>query len=603
MSIRLLDPRIVDQIAAGEVVERPASVVKELVENALDAGATRIAIELMEGGRGLVRVVDDGSGIPASELALAFASHATSKLADVGDLEHIATLGFRGEALASIGSISRARIRSRARGSEAGAEIEDHGGRVGDVRAAAAPPGTSVEVRDLFFNTPARRKFLKRDSTELGHCVEAVLRLALAHPGVAFHLRHDGKEVLTLPKAERLFERLRAALGAALGEEPLELATRDAELGLEGVLQRPSEAKREARQYLFLNGRHIRDRALQRAIKDAYASFLFGNVQASYVLHLSLDPALADPNVHPTKIEVRFRDAGRIFGLLRRSVEQRLRASGHAAPGARLLLGDGEPLPEMPMPIGVRDEGPPSRAGSPSSGASFPIVARPELPFDVHAAEATSATAPTSGAREAIAPDREPARSAGAEVIQLHQRYLVRATYRGLEVIDQHALHERVNYEAFRSDLRAKGIAIQRLLAPEIAPVDPALLASIEERGEELQRLGLDLRPFGRDSVALFGLPARLSGEDPGHLLERALRLLREAADGEELAPEHFLAEVLASRACRGSVMVGDPMRPEQVRYLLERAATLADDSTCPHGRPTRIAFSVEELDRAFKRR
>ncbi|MBK9384534.1 MAG: DNA mismatch repair endonuclease MutL [Planctomycetes bacterium] len=596
MSIRLLDPRIVDQIAAGEVVERPASVVKELVENALDAGATRIAIDLEEGGRGLVRVVDDGSGIPASELPLAFASHATSKLADVGDLEHIATLGFRGEALASIGSISRSRIRSRARGCEAGAEIEDHGGRVGEVRAAAAPIGTSIEVRDLFFNTPARRKFLKRDSTELGHCVEAVLRLALAHPGVAFHLRHDGKEVLTLPKAERLFERLRAALGAALGEEPLELAIRDAELGLEGVLQRPSEAKREARQYLFLNGRHIRDRALQRAIKDAYANFLFGNVQASYVLHLSLDPALADPNVHPTKIEVRFRDAGRIFGLLRRSVEQRLRASGHAAPGARLLLGDGEPLPEMPMPISVRE-------GAPSRGLAEPPTARPELPF-ASAGELCGAHEGSAGAvSHALAGAPELARASSSEVIQLHDRYLVRATARGLEVIDQHALHERVNYEAFRADLRAKGIAIQSLLAPEIASVEAALLARVEERVEELQRLGLDLRPFGRDSVALFGLPARLSGEDPGDLLERALRLLRDAEDGEELAPEHFLAEVLASRACRGSVMVGDPMRPEQVRYLLERASMLADDSTCPHGRPTRIAFSVDELDRAFKRR
>jgi DNA mismatch repair protein MutL len=457
-------------------------------------------------------------------------------------------------------------------------------------------------VRDLFFNTPARRKFLKRDSTELGHCVEAVLRLALAHPGVAFHLRHDGKEVLTLPQAERLFERLRAALGAALGEQPLELATRDAELGLEGVLQRPSEARREARQYLFLNGRHIRDRALQRAIKDAYGSFLFGNVQASYVLHLSLDPALADPNVHPTKIEVRFRDAGRIFGLLRRSVEQRLRASGHAAPGARLLLGDGEPLPEMPMPISVR-EGAPSRGAAPAGESGLPASARVALPF-ASSPSSSAAQAPSGdAASHALAPAPELARATSSEVIQLHDRYLVRATARGLEVIDQHALHERVNYEAFRADLRAKGIAIQRLLAPEIAQVEAALLARVEERGEELQRLGLDLRTFGRDSVALFGLPARLSGEDPGDLLERALRLLRDAEDGEELAPEHFLAEVLASRACRGSVMVGDPMRPEQVRYLLERAAALADDSTCPHGRPTRIAFSVDELDRAFKRR
>jgi DNA mismatch repair protein MutL len=578
------------------VVERPASVVKELLENALDAGATRISVDLEEGGRGLVRVVDDGCGIPPEELHLAFASHATSKLGDVGDLEHIATLGFRGEALASIGSISRARLRSRARGREAGAEIEDLGGRVGEVRAAAAPPGTSVEIRDLFFNTPARRKFLKRDATELGHCVEAVLRLALAHPAVSFQLRHDGKEVLALGAAERLVTRLRDALGEALGAEPLELATRDAELGLEGVLQRPAEAKRDARQYLFLNGRHIRDRALQRAIKDAYASFLFGNVQPSYVLHLSLDPALVDPNVHPTKIEVRFRDPGRLFGLLRRSVEQRLRASGHAARGAQILLGAGEPLPEMPMPIEVREGDPAPAWSAPRVPPSASVGGR-ELPYFPPSPASSSRP---SGVSAELA---ETAAATRGEVLQLHDRYLVRASSRGLEVIDQHALHERVNYEAFRAELRAKGIAVQQLLAPEIAHVEPALLAQVEERAEELLRLGLDLRPFARDAVALFGLPARLGGEDPSELLQRALRLLRGAVDGEELAPEHFLAEVLASRACRGSVMVGDPLRPEQVRYLLARAAELADDSTCPHGRPTRIAFTVEELDRAFKRR
>ncbi len=584
--IALLPENVRNQIAAGEVVERPASVVKELVENALDAGATRIEIDLEEGGARLVRVKDDGRGMPREDLLLAFAPHATSKLRTSEDLEHIGSLGFRGEALASIGSVSRARITSRERGVPLGWRIENEGGALGEPQEAGAAEGTSVEVRDLFFNVPARRRFLKQTATELARCLDVVQRLALAHEGVGFVLTHEHKRVFDVEASLDLRARVRRAFGAELAAALVPVEAETNGLRLWGWIAPPRFARADtARQMFFLNGRFLRDKLLVRALKEGYRGFLFDTRSPVGFLHLALDPARVDVNVHPQKSEVRFREERAVFGLVASAVRAAVQACDMAMPGAGLVeraLARGAPTttPELHYTSAQ-----PARAE--------------RLPIEVHERPGPAAAdAPSSGFAGAAALAAQlPARGG---LVQVARTYIVRALPEGFEVIDQHALHERITYEGLLSDLRAGRFERQRLLVPELVELSRAEVLLVGAQKDELARAGFELEPFGETTLALHAYPARLQRPRTGEIVRAVVAALEE---GRTLSREQLLESVLQRAACRASVMAGDELDPEEMRELLERGRALESDQTCVHGRPTRIRFTLLDLERAFLRK
>ncbi|HEX6883140.1 MAG TPA: DNA mismatch repair endonuclease MutL [Planctomycetota bacterium] len=580
-AIRVLSERVRNQIAAGEVVERPASVVKELVENALDAGASEITVELEAGGVDLVRVVDDGRGMGPEDLALAFVSHATSKLAEVDDLLHIGTLGFRGEALASIGSVARARLLARRATDEHAWSIEDEGGRIGPVVAAGAPRGTTVEVRDLFFNVPARRAFLKRTATELARCLDVLQRLALAHLGTGFVVKHDRGRVFDVEREMDLVARVRRLFGAELAAALVPVAARDGSVALEGLLAPPRFSRGDtARQMWFLNGRPLRDRVLSRCLVEAYRGFNDEKRQPVAFLSLSVPPEAVDVNVHPTKSEVRFRDERRLFPFLLGALRAAVARTDMATPGSAVLV---------PFPRLVGRDGP--RGATPWSAAR----PRPEeLEVREGPATAPPRAAPLPGV-EADAP------AAPGPVLQVAATYLVREVEGGLEIVDQHALHERVTYERLKAGLRAGGIEVQRELVPELVELARSEVHALEEHLASLARLGIEIALFGPTTVAVHALPALL----PRRAAPRLVReLVAALADGGALpGPEELLEHVVHSMACRRSVMAGDVLAPEEAEALLAAAARLDHDQTCPHGRPTRVRLSLADLERAFHRR
>ncbi|MBK7643832.1 MAG: DNA mismatch repair endonuclease MutL [Planctomycetes bacterium] len=562
-----------NQIAAGEVVERPASVVKELVENALDAGATRIEIDLEEGGARLVRVRDDGSGMSVADLELCFAPHATSKLRTSDDLEHIASLGFRGEALASIGSVSRARITTRERGEPVGWRMDDEGGALSGPLEAGAAEGTSVEVRELFFNVPARRRFLKQPATELARCLDVVQRLALAHAGVAFVLTHEGKRVFDVEAGMDLRARVRRAFGAELAASLVPLEAEQAGLRLSGFVAPPRFARGDSsRQMFFLNGRFLRDKLLVRALKEGYRGFLFDSRSPVAFLELALDPARVDVNVHPQKSEVRFREERAIFGCVAHAVREAVKRCDMATPGAQLV--------DRAL---AREGFEPNRGLPFSSPEVLAAPARAEARAPLQVFE-------RPGGLAALEP---------GGLLQVARTYIVRALPEGFEVIDQHALHERITYEALLRDLRAGRCERQRLLVPELVELSRADLVRIVAAREELARAGFELEPFGETTLALQAYPARLERLRAGELV-RAIAAALE--DGRTLGREQLLESVLQRAACRASVMAGDELELSEMRELLERGRALESDQTCVHGRPTRVRFTLTDLERAFLR-
>jgi DNA mismatch repair protein MutL len=603
--IARLSELVQNQIAAGEVIERPASVVKELVENALDAGATRVVVELEDGGVKLVRVTDDGAGLHADDLALAFEPHATSKLADASDLEHIATLGFRGEALASIASVARCRMLSRMRAVATGSEISVHGGQRAPPREAGGPEGTAIEVRDLFFNTPARRRFLRTTATELGRCLDVVQRLALASPGVGFVATHDGRRLFDVEPGMDLRARVRRTFGAELSESLVPVAAADGTTSLAGFVAPPRFARRDtARQMWFLNGRPLRDRVLARVLREAYRGFLVEGRQPVVFLALALDPAAVDVNVHPAKAEVRFRDERRLFGFLAHHVREAVRSTDMATPGERLI--------ELAQ---RREE---------RTGAAF------VRQYDLPAAPSTLEHRTASEVREALpserghvhdhahphAHHRTPAHAPLRELephavgaiddlsgpyLQVAETYLVRALPDGFEVIDQHALHERLTFEGLLRDVQDGRVEVQRNLVPELVEVSPAQAALVEEHLDTLARAGVELARFGERTLAVHGLPARLRRVDAEGLVRDVVERIERA--GKAPSSSELLEEVLHSAACRASVMAGDMLSQAEIRSLLERASAAESDQTCPHARPTRVRFTLADLERAFHRR
>lgn len=579
MPIRLLPRQLVDQIAAGEVVERPASVVKELVENALDAGARRIEVDVEGGGADRIAVTDDGSGIAESELPLAVASHATSKISSSDDLAAIVTMGFRGEALASVASVSRLSITSRERGAVAAARIAVEGGEAGPVAPAAGPPGTRVEVRQLFWNVPARRKFLRSAATELGRIEEVLESIALCRPGVAFRLVSEGKVRLDLPPTEDPARRVRAVLGDAadaLLEVQADLDLGGSPLAVWGLVGRPELARASARALRFaLNGRAVLDRTLTHAVREAFRGLVEpGRTPLGFVA-IELDPSTVDVNVHPAKTEVRFRQQQAVHGAVMRCVRSALRAAdlvpafelGAPAPG-------GPRIPAAPAPA--------STFGSFAAWAAATAVAPPVV-------EVAPAEPMLHGNR------------AARRVMQVHGSYLVVEDREGILVVDQHALHERAMFEELHARIAQSPLESQRMLVPAAVEVDARAAECAEEAAPLLARLGIELVAAGPRSVLVQSYPTFLLGRgvEPGEFVPA---LLARLADEGRADVEAALSEVLDMMACKAAVKAGDRLSGTELEALLDARERLERASNCPHGRPTSLRISLRDLERSFGR-
>ncbi len=558
--IRVLTPDVVNKIAAGEVIERPASVVKELVENALDAGAREIRVDLEEGGRKLIRVTDDGHGIEPADLPLAFAPHATSKLASADDLFAIATFGFRGEALASIGSVARVRCASRTKSGE-GAELVVENGEATEVRPAAVAPGTVLEVRNLFQNVPVRRKFLRSIESETEHVAEAVARVAIARPDVRFDLFVEGERRHALPPSDR-----RTRIGVFFGTEVADALQEVEGDPFHAWIAPPQHARVSAKGlHFYLNGRFIRDRVLARAVNEAYRELIpHGRYPVAFVF-LEMDPSEVDVNVHPTKIEVRFRQVWRLHDRI-------------AADLRKALLGSGLDVRLEPSRLA-------DRGGAPLLHPADP--GRAVLDFfagSAHPGASAVAAAP-------------PLLSTGKRVFQVHDRYLVEETDEGIRIIDQHALHERVMLEEFRKQYASAAIAKQRLLIPSVVELGKERLARLDAHRELLESFGVELDDYGRGAVAVRAVPALVAEHDPALLLGDFLDL---AEEGDPEIP--LLERALEFMACRAAVKFGRRLAFEEIERLLRDAEGLDFASACAHGRPTAIKLTLADLERFFQR-
>ena len=612
--IQQLSPSLVNRIAAGEVIERPASVVKELVENALDAGASHVTIEVEDGGRELIRIIDDGHGIPAVDLPLAFASHATSKLTSDEDLFQISTMGFRGEALASIGSVSHARILTRTEDSDAAHEVQNRGGAISDVQAAAGNVGTVIEVRNLFFNVPARRKFLKGTATEFGHISEMVLRLALPHPKVRFTLSHNGRKSLELP-ATSAEERILQAWPEDFREQRLkiDLNVRDAEIRIRGVVGLPELARPTPKhQYLYLNSRHIRDRFIQHALREAYRGLTEPGRHPAAVLLIEVPPGDVDVNVHPTKSEVRFRDGGRIHGLVLSSVREKLLGSD-LTPSAVPMRADGEEQrPDLrerlasffrAVPVEVMTETQTSQEPWKLQGPQVQGMLTPQaptLPSPQRSPGVPGEGEERSEPRPEVSNLKSQVSDHKAAALQLHNSYLVTQSEDGLIIIDQHALHERIMYEDLLARLSRGPLESQRLLIPETLPASSSQAALLDHIQPLLARLGIEVAAFGPGTLAVHAFPSFLEKLGPAQfvadLLERGEQELL------DLTEEETLHEILDMMACKAAIKAGDPLTPGEIEALLARRELVDRSSNCPHGRPTTLRLSLRDLEKQFKR-
>lgn len=606
MTIRLLPPTLVNQIAAGEVVERPAAAVKELVENSLDSGATRIEVVLVEGGQALISVTDDGCGMAPDELALAVERHATSKLPD-DDLVHIRHLGFRGEALPSIGSVARLTLTSRPRGADSAWSLSVEGGAKGAPQPAAHPPGTRVEVRDLFYATPARLKFLKAPRTELSHAVDTLERLAMAHPSVAFTLSDGARPVLKLSgqrgeAAAAQLARLAAIIGRDFEHNAVRLSAEREGVRLTGWAGLPTFNKgTSAYQYLFVNGRPVKDRLVIGAVKGAYQDVLSHDRHPVVALFLELDPEAVDVNVHPAKAEVRFRDSGLVRGLIVSAIRHALAEAGHRASST----------------LGIAALGALGATAAPPRPASHyqwqPQTPRPSFG---QVQQAASAFAPTSGLSEALPglhlPPAAPAEAQPAEVpeldhplgaarAQLHDTYIIAETRDGLVIVDQHAAHERLVLERMKAAMEAGPVKTQALLLPEVVDLGESGAARIADAAPQLAELGLVVESFGGGAVVVREVPALMGDCD-------VQGLVRDLADdlaewGEALALKDKLGNICATMACHGSVRSGRRLSVAEMNALLRQMEQTPLSGQCNHGRPTHVSLRLADVEKLFGRR
>ncbi|WP_171132025.1 MULTISPECIES: DNA mismatch repair endonuclease MutL [unclassified Ruegeria] len=601
--IRQLDDAAINRIAAGEVVERPASAVKELVENAIDAGASRIAIDIADGGKTLIRVTDDGCGIAAEDLPLALSRHATSKI-DGSDLLNIHTFGFRGEALPSLGAVGRLTIISRVPGADA-AQIQVSGGKVDAVRPAALRAGTVVELRDLFFATPARLKFMRTDRAEAQAIFDTVKRLAMAEPAVTFTLRDvsGGGEGRVSFRADRengdLFDALHARLARVIGREFAENAlridaTRDG-IRLYGYAALPTYSRGAAvAQYLFVNGRPVRDKMLTGALRAAYFDFLSRDRHPAAALFIDCDPTLVDVNVHPAKSEVRFRDPGVARGLIVSSLRHALAEAGHRASStvAHATLGAMRPETAQPSPARVYQMDRPSPAARQAAyQAQAPGFAEMSRDYSGHVVE------PAPEPESEASPEDLPL---GAARGQVHENYIIAQTADGMVIVDQHAAHERLVYEKLKTQMGENGVAAQALLIPEIVELSEGDCARLMAVAEDLSRLGLTLEPFGGGAIAVRETPAILGEVDARAMI---LDILDELADqGESQMVQARIEAILSRVACHGSIRSGRRMRAEEMNALLREMEATPHSGQCNHGRPTYVELKLADIERLFGR-
>jgi DNA mismatch repair protein MutL len=607
MTIRLLPPNLVNQIAAGEVVERPASVVKELVENALDAGARRIDIHLREGGRSLIVVEDDGKGMTRDELALAVERHATSKLPD-DDLVHIHSFGFRGEALPSIGAVGRLSIASRARGADTAWQIAVDGGVKSAPEPAARGDGTRVELRDLFYAVPARLKFLKSPRSESNAAQEIVERLAMAHPDVAFTLRDEERLALRLPAigadllqdpAAATLERLGAIMGRDFADNAARLDAMRESVRLTGFAGLPTlNRATSTQQFLFVNGRPVKDRLIIGAIRGAYQDFLARDRHPMVALFVDLPAEEVDVNVHPAKAEVRFRDAALVRGLIVSAIRAALTEAGHRASStvAASTLGSFTAPTQFPTQLST----PAWRGYTPGPARSSPGLA----------AQAMAAFAPLSAeidrpsARVEAVPAADSAPAAhplGVARAQLHETYVVAQTADGIVIVDQHAAHERLVYERMKAALDSGSVARQALLIPEVVELDGPNAERLTARAGELAELGLVIEGFGAGAIVVREVPALLGQSDVRGLIQDLADELAEL--GDALSLKERLQEVCSTMACHGSVRAGRRLTQPEMDALLRQMEATPHSGQCNHGRPTYVELKLADIERLFGRR
>ena len=592
--IRELPDELISQIAAGEVVERPASVVRELLDNALDAGARQITLRLSAGGVRLIAVEDDGQGIPRDELPVALRRHATSKIASLGELETVGTMGFRGEALAAINAIAELTVISRSEGADAAWALD---GRTGELRPVARATGTTVEVRELFFATPARRKFLKTDATELAHCIEAVRRHALARPEVGFAIWHEGRLVEQWRPAASPDQRLADALGEDFVTRSVAVAHTGGTVGVNGRAGIPDAARSRAdQQFFYVNGRFVRDKVLAHAARSAYEDVLHGQRQPVYVLHLEIDPSRVDVNVHPTKIEVRFRDGREVHQAVRRAIENAL-----AVPRAvDALTGVAAPFFKSNEPPAYVQWAQPAinfvaERGTGDLGAmwpSAPAVSAAPPPWQ----PPLLAAAPPLPSNEQVWP-------LGRALAQLQGIYILAENQQGLVIVDMHAAHERIVYERLKAqfDGQAQGaIASQPLLIPATFAATPQEVATAEACADVLPTLGLEITPFSSRTLAVRATPAALAG---GDAVELARSVLAELANHDaSTVVQRARDELLSTMACHGAVRANRKLTLEEMKALLRQMESTERSDQCNHGRPTWRQVSIRELDTLFMR-
>lgn len=640
--IQQLPQSVINKIAAGEVIERPASVVKELLENSVDALATRIDVEVEQGGAELIRVVDNGEGIHPDDLLLAVASHATSKLRSAEDLFSVQTMGFRGEALASIAEVSRFRLRSRQADQLTGFELDVEGGAIQQPQPCGCPVGTQIEVRQLFFNTPVRRKFLKSPATEMAYLSEQFTRIAIANPQLQMTLRHNSRVVYELPAAQHQLERLELFFGAELARNLIPIEGEYAGIRLWGYVGHPSQHKATRKgQYLYLNGRWIQDRSLQHALGEAYRGLLMVGRQPIAFLFVEIPPTLVDVNVHPTKSEVRFQDSQTLYRLVLSSLRNRFLSMNLDAPlqKPRWSAGEGTTAESVSEPAeedadrrqqiqrelidwttealrSAREAVPasPSAVGLSQSAEDQSAFLQLDSEFRTTAAHHQQATQGTPAAeylaaetllasadRSEQAPPAASRPSAGLfRAMQIHDCYLIVETEQGITIIDQHALHERIMYENLRRRILNGKVEVQRLLIPLTVELSPRESGLLLDHQELLQELGLPLEAFSGSTLLLTGTPVLLKKSDP-------VRLLRDIADllensGSRLTRRELLDSLLHMMACKAAIKAGQRLAPEEIDALLEQRHLCEDHHHCPHGRPTALNLTRDELDRQFGR-
>ena len=574
-AIQSLPETLISQIAAGEVVDRPASVLKELLENSLDAGATEIGVALSEGGIKQVRVVDNGAGIPKEDLPMAFARHATSKISSLEDLEQVRSLGFRGEALASIASVARVALASRAAGATRAFSIHAEAGRIGALEPAAQPDGTSIEVNDLYYNTPARRKFLKSEATEFGHCEDVFTRAVLSRPDVTFTLKHNDRVVSRFAPGDSA-KRVEAALGAEFARSMRAVAANGA-LAISGFAGSPAytRAARDA-QFIYVNGRFVRDKLLAHALREAYRDVLHGERHPAYVLFLEIDPRTVDVNVHPAKIEIRFRDPRAVHQFVFHAVAKGLSGTAAETPAAIATpTAEGHALTP--------------RAYQPALGLAQPVAKYTAM----FAGRSTADTAP--GDIEAA--DAPPL---GFALAQLHGIYILAQNRGGLVLVDMHAAHERILYEKLKGALDSRAMNTQKLLIPATFHADRVDVATAEEHGATLNQLGFDVAAISPFALAVRAVPSMLAEADASGLARALLRDIREYGASRVLTERRD--ELLGTMACHGAVRANRALTIPEMNALLREMEETERSGQCNHGRPTWFQMSLADLDKLFLR-